>query len=162
MKHTNTTQTNLAILTANAESNIGTVALSLELTDQADGWCQLLPTGYFQAVDGRPQDVPGGRWFIDGEIAARVISLANAAANDLVIDYEHQTLNADQNGHPAPAAGWFKEMEWREGSGLWIKPKWTPRASEYIQGEEYRFLLRCFSLRQAHRLPIVSAQCGPG
>lgn len=133
----------LAVLATEADSNIGTVALSLAFDADGDGWCQLLPAGHFSAVDGRPHDVPGGRWFIDAAIAQRLIALANHAVNDLVIDYEHQTLRADQNGQQAPAAGWFKQMEWRD-SGLWIKPQWTTRALEYIQNDEYRYLSAVF------------------
>ena len=104
----------------------------------------MLPAGHFSAVDGRPFDVPGGQWVINAEIASRLIQYAKNSANDLVVDYEHQTLNKEQNGQPAPASGWIKDMEWREGSGLWIKPQWTSRAKEFIKGEEYRFLSAVF------------------
>ena len=134
----------LAVLAAATDSNIGTVALSLAFDADGDGWCQLLPAGHFSAVDGRPHDVPGGQWLIDAAVAQRVMALASTAQNDLVIDYEHQTLNADQNGQPAPAAGWFKQMEWREGSGLWIKPQWTSRALDFIKNGEYKFLSAVF------------------
>ncbi|EJF7776011.1 protease, partial [Salmonella enterica subsp. enterica] len=47
--------------------------LSAAMTDSADGWYQLLPAGYFSARDGRPEDVPGGQWFIDAAVAERFI-----------------------------------------------------------------------------------------
>jgi phage I-like protein len=118
--------------------------LSLDLNVDANGWQQLLPAGKFRAVDGRPFDVPDNHWFIDAEVANQLIALANDRLNDLVIDYEHQTLKAEENGQPAPAAGWFKAMEWREGSGLWIKPQWTPRATDFIKNGEYKFLSAVF------------------
>lgn len=142
---TNQLPHSIAALSATHTANLGVVALSFELNDADAGWCQLLPAGQFSAVDGRPFDVPSGQWTLTADIAQRLISIAQAAANELVIDYEHQTLNADKNGQPAPAGGWFKEhMEWREGSGLWIKPTWTARALEYIKGKEYRFLSAVF------------------
>lgn len=134
----------LAVLSATTNANVGFASLSLAFDDQSDGWCHLLPAGHFSAVDGRPFDVPGGQWVINAEIASRLIQYAKNSANDLVVDYEHQTLNKEQNGQPAPASGWIKDMEWREGSGLWIKPQWTSRAKEFIKGEEYRFLSAVF------------------
>lgn len=118
--------------------------LSLDLSADSDGWQHLLPAGRFKAIDGRPFDVPGGHWYLDEAIARRLIERAQSAVNDLVIDYEHQTLNSEKNGQPAPAAGWFKsEMEWRD-SGLWIRPTWTSRAREHIKNDEYRFLSAVF------------------
>lgn len=118
--------------------------LSAEITQAHDGWVQLLPAGHFAAPDGRPNDVPNGQWYLDGAIAKRLIAQVAAKANDLVIDYEHQTLLAEQNGKEAPAAGWFKAMEWREGKGLFIKPNWTAKARDYIQNHEYRYLSAVF------------------
>lgn len=142
MKTHTQSQTALAVLTATT-GNIGWASLALSESSD-DGWQQLLPAGHFTAIDGRPFDVPGGKWFIDASIAQRLIAQLSASVNDLVIDYEHQTLLADKNGKPAPAAGWFKDVEWRDGSGLWIKPNWTSRAAEFIKNGEYRFLSAVF------------------
>lgn len=152
---TNQAPHNLAVLSATTDSSVGIASLSFSLTEENQGWCQLLPAGHFSAVDGRPSDVPGGKWFINAEIAQRLINTAQNSANDLVIDYEHQTLNKDQNGQPAPAAGWFKaDMEWREGSGLWIKPQWTSRAQEHIEADEYRFLSAVFPYNKRTGEPL--------
>lgn len=140
----NLPHTSITILSASLAEDVGIAALAFNPTADANGWCQLLPAGHFKAVDGRPFDVASGQWFIDQRIAQNLISSALAAANDLVIDYEHQTLNADTNGQPAPAAGWFKEIEWRPDSGLWIKPDWTQRARDYIDNGEYRYLSAVF------------------
>src|SRR5690606_17995947 len=91
-------------------------ACVFELQANAAGEIQLLPAGAFRARDGRPEKIP--HWFIDGDIAAAVIARAASRKTPLVIDYEHQTLLTEQNGQPAPAAGWFREMEWRDGAGL--------------------------------------------
>ena len=79
----------------------------------------MTPAGRFFPSDGRELNVPG--WYIDADIAQRVIERFNARQTPLVLDYEHQTLNKDENGQPAPAAGWWKSLEWRDGSGLWAK-----------------------------------------
>ena len=120
--------------------------LDAQLTPQGDGWYQLLPVGPFKARDGRPFDVASGHWQLDGQIAAALIARAKALGQDILIDYDHQTLKTDQNGQPAPAAGWYNadEIEWREGQGLFIKPRWTERAAALVAAKEYRFLSAVF------------------
>ncbi|MCW3479731.1 phage protease [Neisseriaceae bacterium JH1-16] len=118
-------------------------ALAFELTSTDDG-VQLLPAGEFRAVDGRPSECKA--WQLTAEIAAQVIARAAARSNRLVIDYEHQTLNAAKNGQPAPASGWFKALEWREGVGLFaIDVDWTARAADMIGAREYRYLSAVFT-----------------
>lgn len=100
---------------------------------------QLTPAGTFRARDGRPAGVPG--WQLDAALAARVIADAKARKTPFVIDYEHQTLHAEQNGQPAPAAGFFSELAWREGVGLFATDvRWTDRAAGMIAAGEYQFI----------------------
>ncbi len=104
---------------------------------------RLFPAGAFRARDGRPQNAAA--WRIDRDIAARVIARAAAKADDCVIDYEHQTLHAEKNGQPAPAAGWFKTLEWREGDGLYATDvRWSARAKTSIDAGEYRYFSPVF------------------
>lgn len=56
-----------------------------------DGRIQLLPYGEFRAIDGRPHDAPA--WYLTEENGRDVVSCANASRNQLVVDYEHQTLH---------------------------------------------------------------------
>jgi phage I-like protein len=120
---------------------------------QADGAAiQLFPAGAFKARDGRPKDVQAGHWYIDDQIATRLLARLAARATDVVIDYEHQTLNSTENGLPAPAAGWFAgvSMEWREGQGLFATAvSWTDKASAMIAAKEYRYLSPVFSYHPA-------------
>lgn len=118
-------------------------ALTFEVT--AGGHeVQLIPDGVFHARDGRPQ--PWGGWKLTPEIAARLVAEAAARANDYVIDYEHQTQLADKNGLPAPAAAWFKQLEYRPGKGLYATDvRWTPRALDYIKAQEYRYISAVFT-----------------
>lgn len=102
------------------------------------GEIQLLPAGEFHAVDGRPNDAPC--WLTNADIAAKLIADVAARANPLVVDYEHQTLLAAENGQPAPAAGWFKALRWEDGVGLFATVEWTERAIAHIEAGEYKFI----------------------
>lgn len=111
---------------------------------------RLLPAGRFRAADGsgRPQDVPA--WHIDADLARQLIARANARADRKVVDYEHQTLKAADNGQPAPAAGWMRGLEWRhpsgsEPGGLYMTPEWTPKAAAMIAAGEYRYISPVFT-----------------
>lgn len=107
---------------------------------------QVTPSGYFKPSDGR--DLPVDAWHIDAAIASRVIDRFKARKNQLVIDYEHQTLNKEENGQPAPAAAWFKSLEWRDGEGLFATVELTARAKAAIQGKEYRYFSPVFTFDQ--------------
>ncbi|GJA53305.1 Mu-like prophage FluMu I protein [Aeromonas caviae] len=135
----------VAILNARP-TTLGLAVLDAQLTQQEDGWYQLLPVGPFKARDGRPFDVPGGHWQLDKSIATTLINRAKALGQDILIDYDHQTLNVEKTGKEAPAAGWYNgdEIEWREGQGLFIKPRWTERAAALVAAKEYRFLSAVF------------------
>lgn len=131
----------IACLTAEITAQGGTVPDAI----------QLFPAGTFRATDGRPADAPG--WTLTAELAARLIQQASARANPYLIDYEHQTLRAEQNGQPAPAAGWFRVLEWREGSGLWaVGVEWTDRARTMIASGEYRYISPVFTYDKAGRI----------
>ncbi|SKC68366.1 phage protease [Maledivibacter halophilus] len=54
---------------------------------------------------------------------------------DVVVDYEHQTLEGVQ----APAAGWVKDIEYTE-KGIMARVKWTDKAKGYLANKEYRYL----------------------
>lgn len=105
---------------------------------------QLMPAGQFRARDGRPHGI--GHWRLDAAAAERLIALAHARRTPFVIDYEHQTLTAETSGQPAPAAGWFSRLEWREGDGLYaVDVEWTARARGMIDADEYRYLSPVFT-----------------
>jgi len=100
---------------------------------------RILPAGKFKANDSRPQAANG--WFIDAVIARDVVALADSHQDSFVIDYEHQSLK----GKEAPAAGWFKRLEWREGDGLFMTDiTWTARAKAMISALEYRYVSPVF------------------
>jgi phage I-like protein len=122
------------------KSHIAALSISVKSSSEI----QLLPAGEFRSRDGRPAKVKS--WKIDSGIAAKVIALAAARQTPFVIDYEHQTLLSEDNGQPAPAAGWFKALEWREGDGLYATDvDWTDKAKAMIDAREYRFLSPVFA-----------------
>ncbi|KJR41899.1 Mu-like prophage FluMu I protein [Candidatus Magnetoovum chiemensis] len=95
---------------------------------QAPREIQLLPYGNITT--------PKGDFIADDEGIALIIADFQDQANDLVIDYEHQTLK----GTEAPAAGWIKELIAKGADGLWAVVEWTKKASDYIANREYRYL----------------------
>ena len=124
-------------------------------TGDDDGWVQALPDGQFAAVDGRPHDVAGGKWLMDNIAFAALQANTPHQAGDLVVDYEHQTLNKEKNGEPAPAAGWFsiKEVAYRPGEGLFIKPRFTDKALAFLAAKEYRYFSLVFGYDTATGRP---------
>jgi len=90
---------------------------------------QLLPEGKIEIEGMDPA-------YLDEESAALVIAAFKSHGNDMVIDYEHQTISDGQ----APAAGWIKDLLWKGKQGLWAaKTEWTKKAKEYLENREYRF-----------------------
>lgn len=104
---------------------------------------QLTPAGEFRPRDGRKMPVPA--WKIDAAIAASVIDRFRARRTPPVVDYEHQTLLTEDNGQPAPAAGFVRDLIWREGQGLYAVVEATARAAEFVRNGEYRYFSPVFS-----------------
>lgn len=110
-----------------AEASKDAISLALA-ADGAPQWIQVLPAGLVRSQKGE--------FLVDQAAAQEILKWWSGRKNDLVIDYEHQTLS----GQEAPAAGWIKELVWRGQEGLWARVEWTPRARQYIANREYRYL----------------------
>jgi len=147
MKRKNTPNPIVALTTNRPNSDVSGMAVMstiISLADSGKQRVQLLPDGEFRAKDGRPFDAP--HWLLNQDVADRLISKVSARANDLHFDYEHQTLNSEANGKEAPAAGWFRELEYVPGEGLFaLEPDWTPKAKTYIDNKEYRYVSAVFA-----------------
>ena len=107
-----------------------------------------LPDGAFAARDGRPGTLTGGNlnaWNLSPSGAERVLGQWRRRETPLVIDYEHQSLNARHNGQPAPAAGWIESLRYEPGQGLFASIRWTEGAKAFIGQDEYRFISPVFS-----------------
>jgi phage I-like protein len=108
---------------------------SARIDKSRPGELQLFPAGEFRAADGRPAGKP---WRMDEAVAGRLIAAARQRVNPYVLDYEHNTLTSQQTGQPAPRAGEFNTLEWREGNGLYaVNIAYTRRAEEFISNDEY-------------------------
>lgn len=116
-------------------------ACSFEVSAK-DGRIQLLPYGEFRATDGRPFDAPA--WYLTEANGRDVADLANQSRTQLVVDYEHQTLYKEQNGQPAPAAGWMRWVEFTP-KGLFADVEWTDKAAALIRNREYRYISAVFA-----------------
>lgn len=99
-------------------------------------WYHVVPAGEFRGRDGRgpyrllsPNDV---------------VEAFAAWGGDLCVDYEHQTLTADQKSGPVPAAGWVKAIEARD-DGIWAQIEWTETAAAALKAKEYRYLSPVFN-----------------
>jgi phage I-like protein len=89
---------------------------------------QVLPQGKIEVHGDEPA-------YLDAEAAGKVIAAFKARGNDMVIDYEHQSLADVQS----PAAGWVKDLVWKGAEGLWAVVEWTAKAAEYLKSREYRY-----------------------
>ena len=69
---------------------------------------------------------------------------------DLVIDYEHQSLDNTQ----APAAGWITEIGSEDGA-VTAKVKWTDKAGEYLKNREYRYLSPVVLVRKSDKKAVA-------
>ncbi len=101
----------------------------------------LVPEGKFNGVDGRPFDAP--HWILTPERGQQIVAALNQRQVDMVIDYEHATLKAQETGEPAPASGWLKAAHFSYVKGVGIcstKFEWLDKAKGYIESEEYKYL----------------------
>lgn len=131
-----TKRLSLAVAIAACSYSLGSVA------DDNTIWLQVTPAGHFTPADGREIKVPS--WHINQAVASKVIERFHSTKNKRVIDYEHQTLRKEENGQPAPAAGWYTDLQWREGEGLFAKVQLTARAANYIAEGEYQYFSPVF------------------
>lgn len=111
-----------------------------------------------KAIEGAPSEfqvLPYGEIVIEGEKPAHLDdeSIASIIAdferrgNDMVIDYEHQTLDGVQ----APAAGWVKSLINKGKEGLWAVVEWTEKAKQYLTDKEYRYFSPVFWMQKQGR-----------
>lgn len=103
---------------------------------------RILPLGTVHTVRGA--------FVVDDESCREILEQFKARKLDLVIDYEHQTLKDVQ----APAGGWVKEL-YKGADALMAKVEWTPRAKEYLQNREYRYLSPVVMVRKSDRKAVA-------
>lgn len=104
-------------------------------------------------LDGIPEEIKilplgqvksqKGNFLVDEESIQMILEYFKNRHLDIVIDYEHQTLENVQ----APAGGWIKELKQGKDSIL-AKVEWTPKAKEYLKNKEYRYLSPVVAVRE--------------
>jgi len=115
----------------------------------APDWVQLTPAG--PRVIGRD-----GRWWNLSDPAA--VAARFDPAKEPQIDIEHASEIKAPQGEPAPAVGWIKAIEVRDGA-LWGRVEWTPTGAELVSTRAYRYLspVFVFDYQTAEIGRIVSA-----
>ena len=108
---------------------------------------RVLPIGTVTLRDGR-----GPFTVTDRVHAAQIVaaSQAYAGAQDLPVDYDHQTHFAAIQGvgGRAPAAGWIKRLT-AEDDGVYVDVEWTGPASAQLKAKEYRYVSPLFGFDSA-------------
>jgi phage I-like protein len=112
-------------------------------------WIRVLPLGKVELADQREP------FTVDEASLRSMVAAFQSRGIDLVIDYEHQSLN----GERAPAAGWIKALEAR-GDGLWARVDWTQQAREYLTQREYRYFSPVLRLDPETRRPMALMHVG--
>jgi phage I-like protein len=88
----------------------------------------------------------GDKIIVDRAAFDLVAAKMQRQGNDIVIDYEHQTVKDVKS----PAAGWIKGLEW-SAAGIRAKSEWTEEAAAYIAKKEYRYFSPVFFVRRSDR-----------
>lgn len=91
-----------------------------------------------------------GDFLVDEESYRAIKNTFLKRGLDIVVDYEHQTLENVQ----APAGGWIKQMFIQDGA-IAAKVEWTPKAQEYLKNKEYRYLSPVVLVRKSDSKAVV-------
>lgn len=102
---------------------------------------QVIPYGQYDTPK-----YPGMPYLCDEQSFDAVMNEFAAQKNDMVIDYEHQTMA--EPPVEAPASGWIKQLINKGKDGIWAVVEWTKRAQEMIANKEYRYISPVFLRRK--------------
>jgi phage I-like protein len=117
------------------------IIANIEAKDgKAPEWVLLFKEGWNE-IDGE------GKFLVDRRAYDIVAKKIAGRGNDIVFDYEHQTLE----GTKAPAAGWIKEIRYDDGVGIMARLDWTDEATQYIVKGEYRYFSPVFAVRKSDK-----------
>lgn len=120
-------------------AHISALALNAE-GDLAPDWIQLIPAG--PQVSGRD----GRNWLMPDPHA--IVSAFRESGTDLPVDFEHSTQVKGSKGDPAPAIGWIKDMEVRNGE-IWARVEWNEAGRTAIASKGYRYVSPVFKFTKA-------------
>ena len=105
---------------------------------KAPGWMLLFAAGWGEIKNE-------GKFFVDQKAFELVKAYIAAQGNEIVFDYEHQTIKDVK----APASGWIKELAWEDGVGIKARVEWTEAAAKHIASKEYRYFSPVFFIRKS-------------
>lgn len=103
-------------------------------------WMLLFKAGWGELADGVT-------FLVDKTAFDLVQDHVAGMGNEVVFDYEHQTLKDVE----APAAGWIKELIWEEGVGIKARVEWNEKAAQYLAKNEYRYFSPVFFVRKSDK-----------
>ncbi|OOZ41661.1 hypothetical protein BOW53_02995 [Solemya pervernicosa gill symbiont] len=133
------------------------VALCFELpTDgSVPEWVELIPAG--PEVIGRDKRA----WLNDNPqgVLDYLHALQQEAGRDLPFDWEHATELKAPQGEKAPATGWGKAFEIRDGA-IWARVEWTENGRNAIAAKEYRYLSPVLVFEKATRRIVGLSSVG--
>lgn len=121
---------------------------ALSADQSAPNEIQVLPFGRVETDKGT--------FLVDDQAIRAMMQQFASKKNDIVIDYEHQTLK----DVVAPAAAWIKKLINKGKDGLWAEVEWTPRAKEFILNKEYRYLSPVVFSRKSDGRAVILHSCG--
>ncbi|MBI9092294.1 MAG: hypothetical protein JEZ12_24025 [Desulfobacterium sp.] len=114
-------------------------------SEKAPDWVTLFKAGWGELADGV-------KFFVDKTAFDLVLAAIKKQGNEIVWDYEHQTLENVE----APAAGWIKELAWDDQTGISARVEWTEKAASYIEAKEYRYFSPVYLVKKIdHRVCLL-------
>lgn len=116
------------------------LTLIAKVSRDASGWMLLFKAGWGELADGV-------KYLVDKTSFDLVLGHVAGMGNEVVFDYEHQTLKDIE----APAAGWIKELAWEDGVGIKARVEWNEKASQYLAKNEYRYFSPVFFVRKSDK-----------
>lgn len=125
----------------NKKKNLLVVANSIDINGALDQ-IKILPVGLVKSQKGD--------FIVDKESFDCMHSHFKSRGLEIVVDYEHQTLDNVQ----APAAGWIKDFEFEEGA-IVAKVEWTSKAKEYLSNKEYKYLSPVVLKRKSDNKAVI-------
>lgn len=140
--------TSLAALSSVVSSSAGLLAACSLRVRAGDSFIRLMPAGEFTAPRGALAGA--GPWHLTPQAAQRLIAANSSRQAEILIDFEHQTLLAAENGKPVPAAGWIdpRSLEYRpdgDEPGLYGRVTWAGDTAALIAADQYRYLSPVFT-----------------
>ena len=114
----------------------------------APEWIELVPAGQnVNALDGRKFLNPS---------PAEVVARFNEHPLDLPLDWEHSTEVKAPKGDEAPAAGWIKELQIRNGA-IHARIEWTKRGALSVCSKEYRYVSPAFTYNKEREIIAIAS-----